>query len=162
MKRIKFILIIAELLMGSILFAQRMSGPYHGKSEVIKAEKIKFLNNKLNLTTEESEKFWPIYDDFQNRRERIFNERKNNISFVSDNADNMNNDEINKYAILILESYKQESDLMNEYFKKFKEVIPISKAVKIFNAEHEFKKYLMRYVRDNESFGRKGKDHRGN
>lgn len=159
MKQIKLIIIITGLILNATSFAQHMGGHHYGKSEIIKEEKIKFFNEKLNLTEEESEKFWPIYNDFQNRRERIFNERKSNVDFLSDNADNMSNEEINEYADLILDSFKKESDLMNEYFEKFKVVLPINKAVKIFNAEHEFKAYLMHHIRDNKGFEGKSKNH---
>ena len=46
---------------------------------------------------------------------------------------------------------------MNEYYEKFKKVLPINKAAKVFNAEHEFKKYLMHHIRENKGINGQGK-----
>ncbi len=157
MNKIKFTMFIITLSLSVASIAQRMGEHHYGKSEIINAEKIKFFNEKLSLTNEESEKFWPIYNDFQSRREQLFNDRKNNVDFLSNNADNMDEIEINEYAKKVLDSFNKESGLMSEYFEKFKEVLPLKKAVKIFNTEHEFKIYLMHYLRDDKSIEGKGK-----
>ena len=64
MKRLIPILV---LLIGLSSYAQR-----DGRmNERIKAQKVAFITEKLSLTSEEAQKFWPIYNAFEEKRERI-------------------------------------------------------------------------------------------
>ena len=51
------------LAVASSLFAQPEK-----KKEDIKAMKIGFITNELNLTPDEAQKFWPVYNEFQKKR----------------------------------------------------------------------------------------------
>ena len=53
----KFIFPILFLLMASISFAQG----FRDKKEKVKALKVAYITEQLDLTTEEAQKFWPIY-----------------------------------------------------------------------------------------------------
>ena len=51
------------LLFTSLGFSQG----FRDKKEKIKALKIAFISQKLSLTTEQAEKFWPIYNKYEDK-----------------------------------------------------------------------------------------------
>ena len=67
MKRLIPILILLISFSG---FAQR-GGEIQEK---IKAQKIAFITDKLELTSEEAQQFWPIYNEFEAKVEKIKSE----------------------------------------------------------------------------------------
>ena len=50
---------------------------YDKGKEKIRAYKVAFLTEKLNLSAKEAQKFWPLYNEFdQQRRFLLVNERQ--------------------------------------------------------------------------------------
>ncbi|MBN2521444.1 MAG: hypothetical protein JXB17_13100 [Bacteroidales bacterium] len=158
MNKTLFTFIIINLFLSAAVSAQKHGegGYRYRKSEIIKEEKVKFFNEKLNLTQEESSKFWPVYNDYQNRREYLLNERRNLMDYLNENAGNMNEQEIDKKINILLLNFTQESEMMNEYYSKIKEILPPQKAAKIFGTEHQFKEYLFQCIRENKNLKEKG------
>ena len=61
-----------------LLLAQEEKRPEAGRIEALK---IAYLTRKLNLSTEEAQKFWPVYNSYANemrRTQQEFRERKGN------------------------------------------------------------------------------------
>ena len=61
-----------------LLLAQEEKKPEAGRIEALK---IAYLTRKLNLSTEEAQKFWPVYNSYANemrRTQQEFRERKGN------------------------------------------------------------------------------------
>ena len=50
---------------------QGKNGNYHQKRERIESMKIGFITDKLSLSTEEAQKFWPVYNEYQAKQEKI-------------------------------------------------------------------------------------------
>jgi hypothetical protein len=71
MKTSKIVLII--LFFVSIhTFAQP---PMGDKKDQIKSLKVGYITNELALTTEEASKFWPIYNDFDDKQFELKNQK---------------------------------------------------------------------------------------
>ena len=69
MKKIHLITVIAFLI-SALTFAQ--CGKFRDQ---IKASKVAFITNELNLTTTEAEKFWPLYNTFDDKQREIKKEK---------------------------------------------------------------------------------------
>src|SRR5690606_25598231 len=54
------------------LFAQDS----RGRSEQIEAIKVAFITNKLDLTSKEAQRFWPIYNSYQKEWMELMKERR--------------------------------------------------------------------------------------
>lgn len=113
------------------------------KKEQIRAHKVAFLTDKLSLTPEEAQKFWPVYNEFDEMRE---NELR---SFRDNYLDKYPDLELitDKDAEIIVDAHMSHRERMLElekkYNQKFKEVLPIKKVILLIEAEREFKKVLM-------------------
>ena len=143
----KFILFGTFLVLsfGASTYAQNIETE---KRDRINAQKIAFFTQRLQLNPEEAERFWPVYNEFQQKRNELqlarIESHKNYIMYKETLSDN----EIEKIADQIVEFSKKESDLLAGYHKKFKEILPIRKVMKLYEAENQFKNFLLRQIRN--------------
>lgn len=118
------------------------------KEQEIKAQKIAFFTEKIGLTPAEAEKFWPVYNDYWAVKNKIIAERKDKMTYFSENSDKMTEAELIKYANDYINYETQLAELLSEYHVKFKKILPIEKVMKIYLADYEFKTYLLKRIKD--------------
>lgn len=109
----------------------------------IQAKKVAFFNEKLQLMPKESDKFWPVYNDYSNRKNLINQQRNNLMTYYIQNEKNLNDKEMTETLEKLLDFQKQETVLMENYTKKFREFLSDSKVIKIFVTELQFRKFLL-------------------
>jgi len=146
MKLQLFVLQLTTFLLLSVGFSSCKNS--QNKSDIVKVQKIAFFTEKLNLTPEEAEKFWPVYNEYWQKKNKIIEERKLAMQFCAENIDKLSSEEIGRYADMYINFHKQESDLLLEFNGKFKEVLSEQKVMKLYLADYDFKTYLLRQIRD--------------
>ncbi len=113
------------------------------RQERIKALWTAYLTQELELTSDESAKFWPIYNEFSQKEREL--KQKN----VRPNAlQSMSESEIDNYYKQSLNNDEKLIELKREYYPKLKTAIPAKKIVKIPVAEREFKKKLLKMIQE--------------
>jgi len=116
--------------------------PQGGKREKIEALRVAFITAKLNLTTDESQKFWPVYNEYQDKLKAARQEfRKIPNTFTTDK-------EAQDYLDAELLLKQREYNLYKEYYEKIKKTIPIKKVAELRQAEEEFKKELLKQLQN--------------
>jgi hypothetical protein len=138
----KYILIIVMLAISIISQAQRP-----GK-ERIEAMKIGFITKRLSLTAEEAQRFWPVYNRFVDEQEKL---RKNTkANFIEELADPaaLTDSEAEKALQEMLLFKSSEAELIRKYTNEFKKVISVQKVVMLFKAEIEFKRELLKQLKE--------------
>jgi len=115
---------------------------------MLKAEKVAFFTQKLELTPMESDKFWPVYNEYWNRKNQLIDEKRTAMKYCSSNLDEMSDQEITRYADLYVNFQKQESDLLIEFNEMFKNVLPPKKVLKLYKTDYEFKTYLLQQIKN--------------
>jgi hypothetical protein len=130
-----------------IFFAVGSYAQTGSKPNRVYQAKVQFFNNKLNLTPGESKKFWPIYNDYQSRKNKLSGEKKNLIKYFSENKQNMSGDEIEQSLNRYIEIEKEISQLLEEYNNKFKQILSDEKVLQIYIAEVQFRNYLLQKLR---------------
>ena len=116
---------------------------------LLQQQKINFFNEHLQLSAAESAKFWPIYNDYQNRRDKITADRNNLLSYFQANSANMTAAEANQAVNRFVEYQQQETELLVTYTKRFREFLAPGKVMRIFIVENDFKKWLLENLREN-------------
>ena len=55
-----------------------MSQQYSKKEKIqrLKAQKVAFITNRLELTSNEAQLFWPVYNDFFKKKEELGNQKR--------------------------------------------------------------------------------------
>ncbi len=139
MKHILPVLLI--LVLWSTAFAQEQS--VHARDpearEKIRAAHAAYITERMELTSAESEKFWPLY--------REYNEKRRNIRFEIRNLQQTEGKE-EQTLETELRLKQKELDLEKEYNEKMQKVVSAEKLVKLRQAEADFRKLLLRKVQE--------------
>lgn len=119
----------------------------------IKALKIAYLTEQLNLTSVEAEKFWPIYNVFNKEQNTLRSTYKLTLRKTikkDGEIDDLNENEATKLIALKLLTDKQLYESQESFINKIKGIISSKKIIKLQIAEMEFGRKLMRKYRRKE------------
>lgn len=107
------------------------------EKEKIQAIKVAYMTEQIGLSTTESEKFWPIYNQYWKERRDIAHQTRDLFRRIEKG-------EIHKDDITMFLSLKDnENATMRRWTEKFKTVLSPEKTVKVFVAEENFKRFLL-------------------
>lgn len=144
----KFVLLLALLISTSgYLLAQKEMQHNDDWMKKIRAEKVAFLTTKLELTPEEAQNFWPVYNEFEEKRFKIHMERRHMERETMDKLDDKKESELEAISDDFVNLFQREADLMKEYNKKFFAVLPAKKVVKFYDVENDFRSHLLEEFR---------------
>lgn len=108
--------------------------------EKVQAEKVAFLTTSLDLSVEESQAFWPVYNAVQKEKGDAF---KDVVAATDALKDALKEGKTGKEIEVLLQSYlaaKEDCDAIDKAaIEKYKKVLPIEKVAKIFIAEEQFR-----------------------
>lgn len=116
--------------------------------EKIRSIKVAYITERLSLTPQEAEKFWPVYNDFENQKGEIHRNRKNIAEEFIKNQENLSDADVNKMLDDLIKYNQAESELHLKTDKKFREILPPAKVMKLHIAEVQFRNYLINKFRE--------------
>lgn len=140
---IKKILPILLLFTSFSFYAQ--SSSIKDKKEQIMALKVSFLTSELNLSTKEAEKFWPIYNTFDDKQFEIRHQKMRTYkSRINDDAlSKMSERDASNLLTQIENSEEELFNLKDKFSKDLKEVLTAVKILKLKKAEEDFNRKLL-------------------
>lgn len=144
--KIKFIYPLVFLLISTLSFAQ----DYKEKREKVKALKVAFITEKLELTSEEAQKFWPLYNAYDESKSELRYEKMRNIlnRFKPGNVESLSEKEA---SALLIQMEKIEEDLFNlrrKFIKDLQSIVSAKKIIKLKKAEEDFNRELLKQMRE--------------
>ena len=109
----------------------------------IEALKIGFITKRLQLTSSEAQKFWPIYNQYEAEKKLV---RQNTIGKIKDlkGDGDFNNSDAEQAIINYVEFKAKDLDLTKKYISEFRKILPATKIAKLVTAEEQFKKLLIK------------------
>ena len=107
--------------------------------------KIAFITNRVALTQDQAQKFWPVYNEFSDRRREL---NRNGRLLRRDVTDGMTDQQIRENFTQSFAMRQQELNLEKEYFDKFQKVISLRQVAQLFQAERDFTKEVIKRVAD--------------
>jgi len=132
--------------------AQPDRGPQHHR-EQLESQKIAFLTKELELTPQEAQVFWPVYNQFDDKRRALKQNFGRNVRPENLDIDKLSDKEATELADgQIIEAQKL-IDLRKEYHAQFKSILPPKKVLKLYEAERGFQKELLGQIRGNRGKG---------
>ncbi len=148
MNKTKTIMLVACLLVTSLFYAQRRPD-----GDKIKALKVAFITERLSLTSNEAQSFWPIYneheqhmEDFRGKERSEIRDKLKDVSAISDKeAESLLN------QLLLREKEKQEEQRM--FVAKLRKVISAKKMLLLLRSEEDFKRQLIKQYREKQRGG---------
>jgi len=128
MKTLFTLMIMLFSIAGTAIAQEQQPDPK--QEEKIQTLEIAFISRKLNLTTDEAQKFWPVYNEYKRDMRQVMINQRNNP-----NKDVVDNDQ----KIL---------DVRKKYRERFVGVIGQPRMNKFFQAEREFRGVLLNQLKN--------------
>lgn len=138
--------LITLLFIASCFFSFSQKGQLRDK---IKAQKIAFITEKLSLTSDEAQVFWPIYNRYEENTAQIKSKDLRSIKMEFREAQgNLSKEKADE---LLDRLVKAEIGLHEERLKlvsELKSVVTSEKIIKLKAAEEEFNRMLLSRLRE--------------
>ncbi len=136
------------LLSGWGVFAQEQTDPEIAQDpkvqEKIKNLRIAYISDKLGLTPEQAEKFWPVYREFSDKRRAIRQEYvESRKEIKQDNPDQAKQEELVKLGLALKQ---RELDLEKIYSERLLKVITAQQMLNLRRAEGDFQRIILEQI----------------
>lgn len=147
MKNLNFIFL---LLMGiPLLLRAQPGGPDDKRLEEIKAQKVAYITTKLDLSPAEAQLFWPVYNEYSQKKEAIHHERfgkKGKMGPVD--HDKITEEEAGEMIDNMVADQEKMASIEKEYSLKFRKILPVKKVLRLYEAEMDFKRVLLNRIKE--------------
>lgn len=140
MNHMKTIIGIIAIMLGLMGSVQAQGG------NKVEQAKIAFFTQKLQLTTAEAERFWPVYNEYRSKLRETRKGRREDMQGMK-GAENLSDKEAEEMLNDLITSEQKMLELRKEYLVKFKQVIPVKKVILLLQAEKEFNKELISFIK---------------
>lgn len=147
-KRLFATLLFALCIFSGAAFAQESNNDGPDRKENIESMKIAFITKKLDLTPQEAQQFWPVYNQYNDKAKELRKKRRQEGREARLNFDELSDKEVEQVISNDMAYRQKELDLQKEYHEKFKSVLPIKKVAKLYAAEEQFKIVLINKLKD--------------
>ncbi|MBT8196575.1 MAG: hypothetical protein HKO56_07240 [Bacteroidia bacterium] len=137
MKRIfTFCLLV---LMSTMVYAQRGG---NDQREKIESYRIAYMTKALDLSPQEAQKFWPVYNQMQSELKTLRDEKRNKVREMKNSG---NEGAIADYE---LEQKQKELNVVKKHHAELKKAIPAEKVSRLYNVEGNFRKELKQRMQE--------------
>jgi hypothetical protein len=139
MNNLKKILLLMFLFSNALFYGQR-----DVDKDKIKTLKIAYLTEKLNLTSKEAQTFWPIYNDYQEEKQKLRNKGSVEIISKIKDADNVSEKDAAQLLDKVILYEVEENKIFENFIAKITKVISSKKTLVLLRSEEDFKRQLIR------------------
>ena len=123
------------------------------KIEQIRAMKAAFLTTELDLTSSEAEKFWPVYNAFEDKQFELRHQKMG--AFIKKIKDGSVNQMSEKEANTFLNQMESNDEeifmLRKKLTASLRNILPAAKIIKLKKSEEDFNRKLLHQYRDRAS-----------
>lgn len=113
--------------------------------------KIAYFTENLELTPEEAEKFWPLYNAHDKKKHELRREIRMNSRQFSQQAEQLSEQEVEGIIDKLIEIRQKDLQLDIEFHKELKKILPPKKIMELYITEVHFREYMLRQIREDRS-----------
>lgn len=110
----------------------------------IESARIGFITERLGLTPQQAEKFWPLYNEFRERNVAVTADLKKYRATVDIN--NLTDEQSKRLVELDLQAKQRRLDLEKQYSQRMLDVISNQQVASLKRAERDFRDMLRRKI----------------
>ena len=111
--------------------------------EKIRALKTAYITEGLNLTAQEAQQFWPVYNEFEEKRRRLYRRERAEVDDIECITEEKANSKLNEYVEIEREDYL----LKKKYYNDLRKIFDARRIMKLKQVEDEFNHKMMREYR---------------
>lgn len=136
MKKLTNTLIALAISLSS--FAQVSTTEFEMVKSLFNVEKKAMLTNFLQLSEEDSQKFWPIYNQYQTEQEKIANSRMSLLNRYAEQYESLTNEQADALVLDAMENQKNDLALKKKYYAQVKKALN----AKVATSFWQFEEYI--------------------
>lgn len=151
----RFILIVMTVVLCFGAYAQDKPQKERKKSQheeifnKLHNEKIAFFTSEIDLTPEEAQRFWPVYNQFLKESQKAHSKTMKALQALKNKSgEKLTETEMQKRIDEYVTSIAAQDEVFVKYAAEFKKVLPIEKVAKLYVAEERFRIKMIRGFRD--------------
>jgi hypothetical protein len=142
MKRIA--LFIGLLMMVPVVFSQGNPKNHQQRLNEIRQKKIEFIQQRVPLTPEEAQQFWPLYNEYEQKRWDLM--KASRETFQQDRGLNRKNFDYAEMTENMINFDLIRAQLAKTYYERFKKILPPKTLFQYYVADREFKEWLLKDI----------------
>ncbi|MDG3581503.1 MULTISPECIES: hypothetical protein [Galbibacter] len=137
------------LLLLLTFFSLHMEAQKKSKRDHIKSLKIAYITDHLDLTTEEAQKFWPIYNAYDEEMYRVKYAQYKKIKhqLKDEGFENLTENEAKEVLKKLQQIEKDEYELNKRFVENLDNVISAKKIIYLKKLEDDFNRELLDRLR---------------
>ena len=124
-------------------FGQVSTTEFEMVKSVFNLEKKAMLTEFLKLSDEDSQKFWPVYNQYQNEREKVANTRMSLLNRYAEQYESMTNEQADALVLEAMDLQKSDLALKKKYYNQVKKALN----AKVATSFWQFEEYVGTAVR---------------
>lgn len=117
----------------------------HAQGDRVEQLRVSFIAKRLELTVDEAEKFWPVYNEYNDKIKAI---RKNLRQSYRRKVEPLSEQDAEELFQLDLRSKQAEVDVHKVYSERIKSIIGVRRTIRLRVAEEEFKREMINTIKD--------------
>ena len=124
---------------------RRQDGGNRNKwEESMRAEKIAYFTEALERTSEEAEKFWPVYNKCEKEKQKAFDSQMKALrSLDAAVKENKSDNEISSLLKTYIDSLDKRNEIDRKYIPEYQKIISDKKVAKLFLTEEYFRRHQL-------------------
>lgn len=134
-------LFIFFLLVGSLTLSAQDRDEHREK---IKALKTAYITEGLSLSAKDAQKFWPIYNEFEEKRRKLYRREHREINDLQCISEEKAESMLQEYISIEREDYL----LQKEFFKDLRTIFSAKQIIQLKKVEDEFNRKLIKEYRE--------------
>ena len=111
--------------------------------EMIKAKRVAFITESLNLSVKDAQAFWPIFNDYSNNLEALRVKKHTQMKNVYLNSKSLTEKEYQNFLNQYIYFIEEETRLKKDYQEKLSKVLSAKQIFLLYKSEKDFKRQLM-------------------
>ncbi|UYZ63741.1 Spy/CpxP family protein refolding chaperone [Hymenobacter weizhouensis] len=110
----------------------------------IENARIAYITRELNLTSEQAQRFWPLYNEYSTKRREL---RQTHDQLRNAASATLSEDQARATLKQIVAVSKNELELTEDYFSKLQKAISARQVAQLYKAEREFGRVMIQELK---------------
>lgn len=139
---------ITLFLLACTLWSVAQPSNHDDRHEKIKVQKVAFITTQLELSVEEAQMFWPVYNEYNDKLHKLKKEQHQLLHRFHQDSDKLTDKDLEELSDKFIALQVEEANTRDAYHQKLKTILPIRKVVSYYQAEAQFKRLLMKRLKE--------------
>ena len=108
----------------------------------LKKDKVVILTDLMQLSPEESAKFWPVYNEYDKALTKLADERIAFIRMYAENYGSLTDQKVTQIATGLLDVDARRNQLKKQYFQRMSQTVSVKQAARFLQIENQIEKLV--------------------